>query len=89
VYCVLLFPESSEVQWLERVPKPGTRIRTVSGRTRVVEVLQSGRNTYTVICGIRDGPPDAPPTLATELLELARRKVDEGRHLGRYRNYIP
>ena len=66
------------------------RIRSSSGReaTRVAEVLQSGRNTYTVVCGIGHGPPQAPPSLATELLELARRKVVERRHgRSRYRRY--
>ena len=91
VYCVLLFPSSTESRWLDKVPTPGTRIRRDSGQrpVRVVEVLQSGRNTYTVVCGTREGPPDAPPLLAAELLERARRKVDEGRHWWKYRNDYP
>jgi hypothetical protein len=57
---------------------------------RVREVLQSGRDVYTVVCGRRpDGPPEAPPLLATELLEVARRKVEEGRRRWKYRHYIP
>ena len=90
--CVLLFRDSSELRWFDEVPKPGMHIRGPSGRTRVIEVLQSGRDTYTVVCGGRDGPPDAPPLLASELLEVARRKIEEGRHNRKYRNdrnYMP
>jgi hypothetical protein len=88
-YCVLLFQNSSEVRWLDEVPVPGSRIRGPSGRVRVTEVLQSGRAVYTVVCGRRDGPPEAPLLLATELLEVARRKVEEGRRKRKYRHYIP
>ena len=88
--CVLLFPDSTEIRWLDKVPRLGTRIRSSSGRksARVVEVLQSGRNTYTVVCGIRDGRAEAPPDLASELLDLARRKVKERRYRrSRYRRF--
>ena len=88
-YCVLLFRNSSEARWFDEVPKLGTRIRGPSGRARVIEVLQSGRDVYTVVCGRRDGPPEAPLLLATELLEVARRKVEEGRRKRKYRHYIP
>jgi hypothetical protein len=79
-HCVLLFRDSSEVRWFDQVPTPGMRIRGPSGRERVVEVLQSGRNTYTVVCEIRHRPTDAPP-LADE-----RHKVAEGRRTWKYRN---
>ena len=88
-YCVLLFQNSSEVRWLDEVPVPGSRIRGPSGRVRVTEVLQSGRAVYTVVCGRRDGPPDAPPPLVTELLDVARRKAAEGRRSSRYRPFTP
>lgn len=87
-YCVLLFPDSeAESQWFHRVPKPGTHIRNDWRRVRVVEVLRSGRNTYTLICGIRDGPPEGPPTLATDLLERARGKVSERQYRRNYHKY--
>jgi hypothetical protein len=52
-------------------------------------VLQSGRDTYTVVCGRRDGPPDEPPLLSTELLEVVRLKVHEARGKRKYRRYMP
>ena len=61
-YCVLLFPDSTEGRWFDRLPTPGTRLRSEGGHgywaeTYVVdEVLQSGRNTYTVY------PRRSPPT---------------------------
>jgi hypothetical protein len=87
--CVLLFRDSSEVRWFDEVPRRGTHVRGPAGRVRVIEVLQSGRNVFTVVCGRRDGPPDAPPLLATELLEVARRKVAERRRSSRYRPFTP
>ena len=48
---VLVFPDSSEIRHLDSVPEPGTRLRSASGHESfVVEVLQSGRVTYTVRC---------------------------------------
>ena len=105
VYCVLLFPDSAEGRWFKRPPHPGTRLRSqggdlYAGRVWVVdEVLQSGRDIYTVSCvgraeyndKRRQGSPDTLD-LAAELLEVARRTsraVSEQRRRRRYRNYIP
>ena len=67
------------------------------GRTWVVdEVLQSGRNTYTVFCVARGDYlgklRDLDLDLPTELLELARRTgetVSEARRRRRYSRYLP
>lgn len=101
VFCVLLFPDSAENRWLERLPPPGTRIRSRRGGPRwVVDVvLQSGRDTYTIVCvGRREyldalrHRSDRPPDLAAELLEAARRTsefVAERNRRRRFRNYLP
>ncbi len=48
---VVLFPDSAEIRHLDDVPLPGTRLRSAAGHEWfVVEVLQSGRDTYTVRC---------------------------------------
>ena len=101
VFCVLLFPDSAENRWFERLPAPGTRLRSSQGGPQwVVDVvLQSGRDTYTVYCvdrreyldGLRhrsDGPTDLP----AELLDAARRTSDfvaERNRRRRLRNYLP
>jgi hypothetical protein len=47
----VLFPDSAEIRHLDDVPPPGTRLRSASGHEWfVAEVLQSGRDTYTVCC---------------------------------------
>ena len=96
-YCVVVrFPDHGEIQYLERVPTPGMRIRDYWGQEWVVaEALQSGRDTYTVSCvGRREyqkgvlGKRD----LAGDLLELARRSIDganEQRRRWKNRNYFP
>jgi hypothetical protein len=104
VYCVLRFPDSTEGRWFDQLPGPGTRIRSnpMHPRSRfwiVDEVLQSGRDIYTVFCVGRDEYIDklrhsSADTLylATELLEVARRTrqaVSERRHRWKYRNYMP
>jgi hypothetical protein len=115
VYCVLVFadntesqrlvPETTETRWLDKVPTPGTRIRSREGwgywgQTWVVdEVLQSGRDTYTVFCVGQSryldklrNRPGLQPDLASELLEAARRTretVAQGRRRWKYRRYIP
>jgi len=83
-YCILRFPDSTETRWLSQLPTPGTRILSHGGhfhfgKTWVVsEVLQSGRNTYTVDLMGRSEYLDHlrhrsdKPDLAVELLELAR-----------------
>jgi hypothetical protein len=102
-YCVLIFPDSTEGRWFDRVPTPGTRLRTHGGhgyraRTSVVdEVLQSGRNTYTVTLVdrrqyARNLRALSEGDLAAELLELARRTkdtVNETRRRRKYRGYLP
>ena len=101
VFCVLLFPDSAESRWVERLPPPGTRIRSrQGGAVWVVDVvLQSGRETYTVFCvdpreysGARRRRPDGASDLAAELLEAARRTsetVTERSHRRRLRDYKP
>jgi hypothetical protein len=86
LYCVLHFPDSSERRWLDKLPTPGTRIRSHGGydywgETWVVDkVLQSGLDTYTIFIVGRSeyldhlrNRPGFQPNLGAELLELARR----------------
>ena len=101
--CVLVFPDSTETRWFNRIPTPGTRLRSDGGddywgRTYVVdEVLQSGRDTYTVFLldrrqHVRNLRERSEGDLATELLELARRTndtVNEARRRIKYRDYEP
>jgi hypothetical protein len=98
IFCVLLFPDSAENRWVERLPSPGTRIRSrQGGAVWVVDaVMQSGRETYTVFCvdpqeyrARRRGPGGASD-LAAELLEAARRtgeSVTARSHRRRFRDY--
>jgi hypothetical protein len=69
VYVVLVIPDSlPESRWLFKKPRVGGRIVDVSGRVwRVADVLQSGRQTYTVVCEPY-GPacfPTSPRTCST------------------------
>lgn len=105
VYCVLRFPDSTESRWFNRLPTPGTRIRSRRGHFHwgqvsvVDEVLQSGRNTYTVFCVGRSEYLDnlrhrseGTRDLAAELLELARHTsetVGEQRRRWKYRHHQP
>ena len=84
VYCILVFPTSTEGRWLNRLPCPGTRLRNHGGhvywgRTFVVnEALQSGKHTYTVFLVdrrqyLQNLRERSSGDLAAELLELARR----------------
>ena len=87
VYCILVFPNVAEGRRLNRLPSPGTRLRSHGGhfywhhwgRTFVVnEVLQSGKHTYTVFLVDRrqylENLRERPDgDLAAELVELARR----------------
>lgn len=90
VFCVFRYPDATASRWLERLPAPGTRVRSPTGRTWIVdEVLQSGRETYTVYCVSRR---DREGDLAAELLEAARRAreaVSERRRKRKYRSYLP
>jgi hypothetical protein len=101
VFCVLLFPDAAENRWVERLPAPGTRIRSrQGGAVWVVDmVLQSGRETYTVVCvdpreysEARRRRPDGASDVAADLLEAARRTsetVTERSHRRRFRDYKP
>lgn len=96
MFCVFLFPDSSENRWLDRLPAAGTRIRSRQGTVWVVdEVLQSGRETYTVFCVDRRDErrrSDGTTDLATQLLEAARNTteaVTERRRRRRFRHYLP
>jgi hypothetical protein len=101
-HCILVFPDSTEDRWFDRIPTPGTglrsrRVQGYWGRTWVVnEVLQSGKDTYTVFLvdrreyarNLRDREGD----LAAELVELARRaneSVNETRRRRQNRDYLP
>jgi len=102
-YCVLVFPDSTECRWFDRLPTPGTRLRSNEGgafwgRTFVVnEVLQSGKNTYTVFLVdrreyARTRKERSEGDLAAELFELARRTnetVTDRRRRRKYRDYSP
>ena len=75
VYVVLVIPDSlPESRWLPQKPRVGGRIVDVSGRVwRVADVLQSGRQTYTVVCEpLRSG---LLPDLASDLLDRARNAI--------------
>jgi hypothetical protein len=80
-YCVLVFPDCTESRWFDRIPTPGTRLRSRGGfwKTAVVnEVLQSGKDTYTVFLldqrqYVRHLRERSEGDLAAELLEIARR----------------
>jgi hypothetical protein len=96
-YCVVhVFPDHSEIRYLDDVPTAGMRIHDDSGREWLVsEALQSGRHTYTVFCvGQRASQEDVAERrdLASGLLELARRSRDTvNKHRRRWkdRNYYP
>lgn len=52
IRAVIRFPDSIEIRHLDGVPSAGSRLRSESGKEWfVVEALQSGRDTYTVLCG--------------------------------------
>ena len=102
VYCVLVFPDSTDSRWLDRVPTPGTRLLSEGGgywgRSYVVnEVLQSGDGIYTVFLldrhqYVRNLRERSEGDVATELLELARHTketVDKARRRRKYRHYTP
>lgn len=99
---MLVFPDSTESRWFDRIPTPGMRLRDAGdrcwGRTYVVdEVLQSGAETYTVSLVhrrqyVRNLRERSESDLAAELLELARHTretFDEARRRRRARNYWP
>jgi hypothetical protein len=99
-FCILRFPDSTETRWLSRLPTPGTRLYSHGGRLWVVEeVLQSGRDMYTVFLVGRSeylrhlhNRSRGRPDLAAELLELARHTgatVTEQRRRRKYRHYLP
>ncbi len=98
VYCVLRFPDSAESRWFDKPPNPGQRLRSHGGDLYwgqvwvVDEVLQSGRDMYTVFCVGRDDYRDklrhgshGEPGLATDLLEVVRRTAETASELRRRR----
>jgi hypothetical protein len=91
-HCVVLrCPDHAEIQYLDRVPTRGTRLRDSLDQEWVVEeVLQSGRDAYTVWCVARpEYHASERGDVAGELLELARRSVDrvaERRRKWKHRN---
>ena len=103
VRCILSFPRSTETRWLDRIPSPGTRIRDHGGDCYVAqvwvvdEVLQSGRDTYTVFCVGRSQYLDhlrnrsGKSDLDAELVEVVRRMktaIAEGRRRRNYRHHM-
>lgn len=103
-YCILRFPDSTESRWLSELPTPGTRIYSDGGHYYfgkawvVDEVLQSGRDTYTVFLVGRDEYLEhlrrgsLHPDLGEELLELARHAaatVKEQRRRWKHRSQLP
>ena len=75
VYVVLVIPDSlPESRWLPQKPRVGGRIDDTNGRTwRVADVLQSGRQTYTVVC--EPSRSGVVPELASDLLDRARNAI--------------
>jgi hypothetical protein len=77
VYLILVIPDAlPESRWAREPPRVGGRIEDAFGRGwRVGEVLQSGREIYTVVCEPVPAGLAAVPELASDLLERARRAV--------------
>jgi hypothetical protein len=83
VCLVLRFPDSTEIHYLDEPPELGARVRSDTGRDWfVAEVLQSGRNTYTVLCVGRDEflkevgtPASKRRVLADDVVTFARRSI--------------
>jgi len=104
-YCILRFPDSTEGRWFDQVPTVGTRIVSHGsdyffGKPWIVdEVLQSGRDTYSVFLVARSeylqhlrDRSHGTPDLAAELLELARHAsatVTEQRRRWKHRHDQP
>src|SRR5262245_13885100 len=73
---LFLFPDSSELRHVRRLPRPGARMRSESGAVWVVaEVLQSGVDSYTVRCVAPNDSLGAMKDLASSLLDRARRSA--------------
>jgi hypothetical protein len=81
VCAVFLLPDSAEIRRLKRPPRRGQRVRSMRGDLRfVTEVLQSGRNTYTVVCAASDVLAEdvlhrRSRDLASDLLWVVRKKI--------------
>jgi hypothetical protein len=75
VYVILVIPDSlPESRWLFEKPRVGGRIDDTNGRVwRVADVLQSGRQTYTVVC--EPSRSGVLPDLASDLLGRARNAI--------------
>jgi hypothetical protein len=82
VCVVARLPDSIELGYCSRPPRRGQRVQSHSGKMWFVsDVLQSGLNTYTVVCsgpdvflGILRGP-NSREDLAWELLSPARKPI--------------
>jgi hypothetical protein len=101
--CILLFPDSKESRSFSELPIPGARIYSYGGHYYfgkvwvVDEVLQSGRDTYTVFLVGRDEylarlrGSTLYPDLGEELLEVARHAAaiaKEQRRRWKYRHRL-
>ena len=97
--CVVVFPQYTETVFLKRLPSPGAHIRGPRGDAWIVlDVLQSGRRTYTVFAGtMRDyrgslARSSGGLDLSAELLNLAHQSTtaaSKTRQRWRNRNYLP
>jgi hypothetical protein len=81
VCAVFLLPDSAEIRRLKCPPRRGQRVRSMRGDLWfVTEVLQSGRNTYTVVCAASDVFAEdvlhrRSRDLASDLLWVVRKKI--------------
>jgi hypothetical protein len=81
VRLVILFPDSTEIRSLRRLPRRNQRMQSQSGDVWFVsEIVQSGLSTYTVTCVgehglLEDLPRRASRKLASDLLTAARRSI--------------
>lgn len=87
VYIVLTIPTRlPESRWVYDPPRRGSTIEDRSGtKWRVAEVLQSGRNVYTVHC--EPTRRSDVRSLATDLLDRARKAASPTER--RRRHYLP
>jgi len=89
VLVILVTPDARpQSRWVYARPSVGSFIADPRGRTwRVAEVLQSGRETYTVICEPSRRAIAAVPELVSDLLERAWKAIPSSeRKRGRFRS---
>jgi hypothetical protein len=89
VQLVLLIPDSSpEFQRATKPPRLGARIYDRLDRPfRVADVMQSGVDTYTIVCASPTRGIAAMPDLAVDLLDRVRKAISPTER--RRRNFLP